>query len=118
MFKEKFTIVEQYDTLWPILTTKEHLKYAADFIFSSRGNRVVDREKESTIDDLLDILNLRVCADTRASNLSGGQRRLLSLAIVIMKAPQVLFLDEPTSGLDAASATTVISIPIYIERKA
>ena len=114
MFKEKCAIVEQYDTLWPILTTTEHLKYAADFIFSSGHDdnntyQYTFKHKHSKIDDLLDTLDLQDCADTRASKLSGGQRRRLSLAIAMIKAPQVLFLDEPTSGLDAVSAAKVVA---------
>jgi energy-coupling factor transporter ATP-binding protein EcfA2 len=54
-------------------------------------------------------MGLESCADTRCSNLSGGQQRRLSLAIGLVKQPIVLFLDEPTSGLDAASASGIMT---------
>ena len=36
----------------------------------------------------------------RAGELSGGQRRKLSVAIAFMGSPDIVFLDEPTSGMD------------------
>jgi ABC-type multidrug transport system ATPase subunit len=36
----------------------------------------------------------------KASQLSGGMRRRLSLAIAFVGSPSVVFLDEPTTGLD------------------
>ena len=78
--------------------------HAAHFIFTDCR----DAEKEAKADSILETLCLTICADTTASNLSGGQRRLLSLALAMIKSPEVLFLDEPTSGLDAASADVVV----------
>lgn len=38
--------------------------------------------------------------NTRASKLSGGWQRKLSIALAVASNPQILFLDEPTLGLD------------------
>jgi ABC-2 type transport system ATP-binding protein len=45
--------------------------------------------------------------DKRVSELSGGMKRKLSLAMAIVTKPKLLILDEPTSGLDTESRTQV-----------
>ncbi len=51
-------------------------------------------------DDLLDALELRELAGRKVSDLSGGQRRRLDVAMGLVHAPPLLFLDEPSTGLD------------------
>jgi ABC-2 type transport system ATP-binding protein len=52
------------------------------------------------VDDLLEAVGLTPQARKRVSNLSGGQRRRLDVAIGIVGRPELLFLDEPTAGFD------------------
>ena len=50
--------------------------------------------------ELLEALDLTSLARRKVSDLSGGQRRRLDVAMGLVHAPSLLFLDEPSTGLD------------------
>lgn len=50
--------------------------------------------------ELLDVVNLGGKADEYAGSLSGGQRKLLALAQVLMAEPRLVLLDEPVAGVN------------------
>jgi ABC-2 type transport system ATP-binding protein len=53
--------------------------------------------------DLLELTGLGTHASKKTTQLSGGQRRKLDLALALTGRPRVLFLDEPTTGFDPAA---------------
>ncbi len=53
--------------------------------------------------DTLQTLGLDGFADRITYKLSGGEKRLVSLATVLAMEPEALLLDEPTNGLDEES---------------
>ena len=58
---------------------------------------------------LLDFLTLAALADEPARILSGGQRKLLELARVLMAEPEIILLDEPAAGVNPALLDTIIA---------
>ena len=45
---------------------------------------------------------------TKASRLSGGQRQLLAMAMMITKSPRAMLYDEPTAGLSPRNAQVIL----------
>jgi len=58
----------------------------------------------------LDSLGLSGFEDRVTYKLSGGEKRLVSLATVLAMEPEVLLLDEPTSGLDRDTTDKMVGI--------
>ncbi|MEU4685835.1 ABC transporter ATP-binding protein [Streptomyces xinghaiensis] len=59
--------------------------------------------RTDTAGRVLDIVDLKRKADTRVSQLSGGEKRRLDFATAVYGRPELIFLDEPTTGLDIQS---------------
>lgn len=58
----------------------------------------------------LDFLGLNDFEERVTYKLSGGEKRLVSLATVLAMEPEVLLLDEPSTGLDASTKEKLIDI--------
>jgi branched-chain amino acid transport system ATP-binding protein len=58
--------------------------------------------------ELLEFVSLSHLADQTAGVLSGGQRKLLELARVLMAGPKVILLDEPAAGVNPALLDLII----------
>jgi cobalt/nickel transport system ATP-binding protein len=59
---------------------------------------------------VLERLGLEEFEDRLTYKLSGGEKRLISLATVLAMQPEVLVLDEPTTGLDEDTVERLIQI--------
>ncbi len=58
------------------------------------------RGRNTDIDGLIELVNLKDKSKEQYKNLSGGLRQRLGIAIALVNDPEVVFLDEPTTGLD------------------
>jgi ABC-2 type transport system ATP-binding protein len=57
-------------------------------------------ENPRNVEQVIDEVGLREKINSKARQLSGGQRRRLDVALGIIGSPELLFLDEPTTGFD------------------
>ena len=73
--------------------------------------RRIAREESAARDKargLLDMVQLGRLAEEPARVLSGGQRKLLELARIMMADPSVILLDEPAAGVNPALLEVII----------
>jgi heme exporter protein A len=76
------------------LTTRENLRFAAQM-----------RGRHTNQNELLQGLNLVQCADLPVRNLSAGQKRRASLALVLGSGAELWVMDEPYTNLDPAGSS-------------
>ena len=76
-----------------------------------------ERAAVAKASDILDFLTLSPLAHEPARVLSGGQRKLLELARVLMADPEVILLDEPAAGVNPALLEFIIARIIDLNRR-
>jgi branched-chain amino acid transport system ATP-binding protein len=84
-----------------------------------RPGRVAREERQNmeTALTLIGFVGLTRLAREPARTLSGGQRKLLELARVLMADPQIILLDEPAAGVNPTLLETIIARIQDIHRK-
>jgi ABC-2 type transport system ATP-binding protein len=108
--------VMDYDTLKETLRVKEHIGYMAqrfslyrdltvmeNLQFFANVHGVSQADRAERIPRLLAFAGLTDFTQRLAGQLSGGMRKKLSLASMLVHEPEVVFLDEPTLGVDPVS---------------
>jgi len=65
------------------------------------------KERQQSIAELLELVDLTKWKDAQTKTLSGGMRRRLEIARGLVHHPKIFFLDEPTTGLDPVSRVAV-----------
>lgn len=92
--KELINVSPQETAVAPNLTVRENL----ELICALYG---FDKAKQrSRADAMIAGFSLFEIERSKASTLSGGWMRRLSIAMALITQPKILFLDEPTLGLD------------------
>ncbi|XP_030565056.1 ATP-binding cassette sub-family G member 1 [Drosophila novamexicana] len=107
LFRKLSAYIMQDNQLHGNLTVQEAMTVATNLKLSKKFTKF---EKNSMIDDILLTLSLSEHRNTMTRNLSGGQKKRLSIALELVSNPPIMFFDEPTSGLDSSTCFQCIHL--------
>ena len=105
--KQSIGYVPQDDIIHRELTVYRTLYYVARLRLS---RDVVGHEVDQIINEVMDVTGLSERRDVPVAQLSGGQRKRVSIAVELVTKPSIIFLDEPTSGLDPATEEKIMKL--------
>ncbi|KAF2072722.1 hypothetical protein CYY_005963 [Polysphondylium violaceum] len=95
----------QHDILFEDLSITEHLEFYIDLKLGHSG---IDRKAH--VIDILSKVKLLEHSGKLVRELSGGQKRRVSIAISLIGDNKLILLDEPTSGLDPETRRSIWDI--------
>ncbi len=103
---ERMTVLENM-----LLVPKDQIGESVIGAFINRKRYLVQEEshKKAAV-ELLDWVGLKGYANEYAGNLSGGQKKLLVLARILMAKPEMILLDEPTAGVNRPLANKLMTV--------
>ncbi len=104
---QSFGFVPQEDIVHAELTVSDALRCSALLRLPADTPAL---ELQKLILQTMDQLGLREHAAKRVSQLSGGQRKRVSVGAELLAKPGILFLDEPSSGLDPATEFKLMEV--------
>ncbi len=73
-------------------------------------------EVEKRVEDILKLLDIEKLRDRSPYELSGGEKRKVSLACILSINPDVLVLDEPIASLDKRSKDFLLNLLLEIKK--
>src|SRR5947209_1498627 len=97
--------VPQDDIVHRELTVNEAITFSAKLRL-----RLPPHQIDALVSRITTRLGLAPHAHQRVADLSGGQRKRVSIAIELLAKPSILFLDEPSSGLDPANEEALMTL--------
>lgn len=85
-------------------------KVSDDVGFAPKNYGYSKEKIETVVNEALEKVGILHLMNRQNSKLSGGEKKLASIAVVLAMTPEMMLLDEPTNGLDPYNRRKVINI--------
>jgi len=111
LIKKGIVYIPQKNELFEDLTVLENLELSILHL----NNKKDSKDRIETVLEQIPTLKQKLKQDV--NNLSGGERKLLSLAMALLNKPTVLLYDEPLSGLSTENIKVLVNHLRHIKEK-
>ena len=86
-----------------------------EIVFGLENLGLPPHEMDKRIKEISEMIHIEDLLERTPASLSGGEKRLVSLATVLAMEPEVLLLDEPLNGLDAKTQEAITQILTHLD---
>jgi len=81
-----------------------------DIAFAPRNYGLSEEEVRACVKKALDMVQIDYLKDKPTYKLSGGEKKLVSIATILAMTPDIILMDEPTIALDPRNRRNLIQI--------
>ncbi len=100
--KKQIGVVPQEIALYPRLTARQNLRFFGQ-LYGLEGKTLA-----SSIEEVLEFIDLRDRADEKIETYSGGMKRRVNIGVGLLHKPKIIYMDEPTVGIDPQSRRRIL----------
>ena len=94
-------VMGQKNQLWWDIPASE------SFLLNQKIYQIPEKQFKSTLDEMLDLLDIRDKVNVQVRRLSLGERMKMEIIAALLHRPKIVFLDEPTIGLDVTAQSRI-----------
>ncbi|RAP29885.1 ABC transporter ATP-binding protein [Candidatus Marinamargulisbacteria bacterium SCGC AG-343-D04] len=111
--RNKIGLLFQSAALFDSMTVEENISFS----LTERPHRLTQKEISRKVNHALELVEMSGQNKKQVTDLSGGQKKRIGLARVIINDPEYLLFDEPTTGLDPVLSTNIENLIVNISKE-
>ncbi len=92
------------------LSVRDNIEAFAEIHFKD------SRERNERVQTIISEFNLDPISSLKAANISGGEKRRLSIGIAMISKPRLILLDEPFSALDPQTIEMIKNLILQLQK--
>lgn len=116
-FNLKTQFEKAMEKIGAIIETADAYEYMSAYNNLKIASRFYNNIKDSDIEAILDIVQLREYKKEKVSGFSLGMKQRLALAAALLSKPELVILDEPTNGLDIEGTVQMRNLIINLSKE-